>query len=177
MAPEKVYWIQTSDGRCLAMSSEDVGILVNMMTTLSFLFFGHPKMRAKVLKTTNDGIEILEIDPSLQVSQSSFILLWTCVRGVASLPARSDESRLIELEETMVKLGGCESLEKRLRDHSANPLTPEEDTEGKYIWRFRRKSRHSTCFEISSYEQLDDFSCASMQRDGDYIIQYLRKRR
>ena len=119
MAPGKVYWIQTSDGRCLAMSSEGVDILLDMMPTLSFLFFGHPQMRTKVLKTTKDGTEILEIDPALQVSQSSFILLLTCARGAAPLPHKWDVHRLMELEKTMVKLGGCESLEKRLRDHRA----------------------------------------------------------
>jgi len=46
---------------------------------------------------------------------------------------------LTELVETILTLGGCEVLEQRLQNHSANPSTPQEDTENKYLWQMIHK--------------------------------------
>ena len=177
MAPDKIYWIQTSDRRCLAMSEGDVDNLVQEMPTLSFLLFGHPQMQPKTLKKSKDGIEILEIDPALQVSRASFIFLVNCLRGATPLPARADESQSKDLAETMVTLGGCESLEQRLRDQSTNPLTPEEDTEDKYLWQVIHQSEFSN-FSIPPDYANAGYTFAAMGTKGYNMHQYyLRKPR
>lgn len=105
------------------------------MPTLKFLLMGHPNMQAKPVKKAPDGMQVLEIPVELQVSKTSFLLLVGCLFGADKLPPRGTaDSRLTELTETMLTLGGCTTLEEKLKHHSNNPMTPEEDTDERYTW-------------------------------------------
>jgi hypothetical protein len=140
------------------MDGARLEILVENMPTLQFLLFGHPNMQSKTVGKVNDGSVLLEIDPALGVSKSSFVLLLNCLFRAQSLPPRSGgNSRRDELVETIATLGGCASLERRLREQGENPLTPAEDTTGAYCWSVVEKYRT---------DQLDQYTSRDMRREG-----------
>ena len=174
---EQHYWISCSDGGHVFMKGEHLETLLDAMPTLRFLLFGHPNMQTKALeKNENDGSILLEIDPALEVTKSSFILLVNCLFKTKPLPSRTDESRLTELEETVRTLGGCDDLEKRLKDCSANPLIPKEDTSDSFEWTF---------LETETYMPIDEddvrklreagFSYCSWAKDGSLNRHIFRK--
>jgi hypothetical protein len=151
------YWICCSDGGHVFMKGGDLEKLLDAMPTLRFLLFGHPNMQPKPLeKNANDGSILLEIDPALEVSKSSFILLVNCLFNTTALPPRTAEgSRLLELEETVRTLGGCDDLEKRLKDCSTNPLTPKQDTTAAFDWTI-----------LESHMPIDENSVRELRKEG-----------
>lgn len=175
-AVDKIYWIKCSDGLCVSMSQANVESLCDHMPTLRFLLLGHPRMQPKELPTLSDGTtQVLDIPADLQVSRSSFVLLINCLYGVEPLPPRESNrrsSRLKELAETLVVLGGCQALEERLRHHHTgsviNPMTPEEDIEDKYDWHMTEDAAYTDRmfgkalikegYTLASVEARDDYS-------------------
>ena len=73
--PEKLYWIQCSDGASVIMSQNNVKALVDAMPILRYLLLEHFGMTPKQLIKGNDGMEILESLTELDVKKKSFILL------------------------------------------------------------------------------------------------------
>lgn len=134
----KHYFISCADGS-LAIDQSRVDALCDLMPILRNLLFGHPQMEPKTLEKVN-GTPVLEIPPALQVDKSCFLLLLKCSMGVKPLPPRQSFDSKV-LEETMDKLGGCKSLEKKLQKQNATPLpkyypkTPQDDLEERFLWK------------------------------------------
>lgn len=133
--PQQIYWIGCSGTGYVLMEEERLENVFDEMPTLRYLLMGHPQMAQPSIQQRADGTKVLEIPHELEIHQSSFLLLVNCLVGMEPLPPRNaPNSRLTELSETVTKLGGCVSLENRVKDRTANPMTPEEDVENQYTW-------------------------------------------
>ncbi|CAB9524362.1 expressed unknown protein [Seminavis robusta] len=139
----KYYWIGCSGSGYVCMSEERLGSLLDMMPTLRFLLFGHPRMQPKKLQQSTDGATLVEISHELEISKKSFILLVNCVLGAEPLPARGTP-KLTQLVDAMTTLGGCEQLEASLKNLQTNPLTPQDDTNNEYVWHVLQTLKYSS---------------------------------
>eukprot|EP00977_Amphora_coffeiformis_P013136 scaffold3396_cov176-Amphora_coffeaeformis.AAC.9 len=188
-APEKMYWIQCSDGSSLIMGQNKLEVLLEAMPIFRCLLMGHPNMARKPFNTRSDGTEILEIPPELDVKKKSFLLLIDSffeTKPLACFIDDGDDNKdgdcndnvLEDLRGTLNTLGGCEVLEKRLaKVHPRyNPLTPGEDVNDEYIWDVVED------YQRPSHENLHKrgFSFASIFVDSDGIAGrffYFRKKK
>lgn len=136
--PQQIYWIGCSGTGYIVMDEERLTTILEGMPTLRFLLMGHPQMAETKIEQRDDGTKVVEIPVELQIQQSSFLLLINCLLENEPLPPRNkqgdDSSRLTELSETITKLGGCPVLENRLKDLTANPMTPEDDVNREFAW-------------------------------------------
>lgn len=131
--PTKMYWIECSGTGLVAMDDVRLDVMFEKMPSLKFLLMGHPNMKKKDLRRNKDGTEILVIHKELGISKSSFVLLVNNVFNNITHPHH--ESRLDELIDTIVTLGGCSSLEHHLTcKQQNNPMTPSEDVDHKFDW-------------------------------------------
>lgn len=161
---QKVYSVGCCGTGYVAMSEERAEQIFTLMPTLRFLLLGHPQMaHKKVVERDDDGVTILEIPEEFDVTKESFLLLINCLFEAEPLPARCgrkkerDDGRLKDLIETMATLGGCDVLERRLKDHHANPLTPEDDSNDRYEWHILRYGK---------YHDIDDHEMVRMKKYG-----------
>ena len=193
MSTEKHYLIECSKTGYVTMSEKRLEELFDMMPTLRFILLGHPNMKQNNVKVTTTGMPILVIPDYLNVSVDSFITLVNCAFDIEPLPSRlvlhegtkgylSSESKngisMKVLTDTITKLGGCDVLEQRLRNRTDDgPLTPEEDTGGKYIWSILHCSNATAiyCIDVDAYTS-KGFSFAGVKEDGIYRNYFFRKK-
>ena len=181
----KNFYIGCSGNGYISIGEERLEELLGMMPTLRFLLFGHPNMKQNNPKILKNGTQVLEIPNELQVSKTSFLLLVNCIFQVEPLPRRLVNNgiggtRMDKLIETMTTLGGCATLEERLREHSySNPLFPDEDVQERFHWlTLRKKSYLSVCmYDHDNFVKAGfHYVSTDPQKDeNDVLTHYYRK--
>ena len=144
-------------------------------------------MKQNKPKLLKNGTQVLEIPNELQVTKKSFLLLVNCIFQAEPLPRRdvhgTGETRLDQLIETMATLGGCATLEERLRNHSFNnPLTPDEDVNDKYVWQVLGKSKYASGLDSDDQQDFVEngffYTGTATESDANGILHhYFRKKK
>ena len=158
------------------MSKERVEMLCEKMPILGHLWFGHPNMKPKALKCRDDGVKILTISEELRVvvGKDDFVRMVNCILGLQRLPPIGS-IRYDEFINTMTTLGGCPSMEAKLRSLQTEPLTGEEDIHCLYQWQVIFGHIFDSTTEMM---MKNGYSLASIQKDdqGRPVTTYFRKR-
>lgn len=117
----------------VAVSGSRLEKLFDLMPTLQYLLLGNQTVLKK--SDQGKGLPILVIPSELKVTKKSFLLLLHNALELDFLPLPGS-AEWSDLLTTITNLGGCEALEERLKNCilKRGPMTPEEDTEGKYNW-------------------------------------------
>ena len=168
------YWIECCDGNMVPVEKGRLRELLKLMPILEYLLFGHPQMAPKVLKI-RDGMTVLQIPPDLGINGATFVLVMNCALEITPLPV-TDKANL--LCEAVAVLGGCESLEKRMRHIDFySPLSPEEDTQNKFDWQLFVKSvyRDINMYDTKDYIELG-YSFVSRTMVENNQVMYLFRR-
>mmetsp|Transcript_16855 Transcript_16855/g.36512 ORF Transcript_16855/g.36512 Transcript_16855/m.36512 type:complete len:211 (+) Transcript_16855:109-741(+) len=166
-------------GGCVAVSTERLHRLFQLMPILRMILLGHPAMR--VADDSPNGISrLLSLHDDYQVSHHAFSQLLVCALGISELPeGRDDREQLVTVANI---LGGCVQMEERVQQVNASEqeqanrasisarrgeaVTPATDTFGMFEWRSVGPQYCYMGIENAANLQTEGFEYAGAQEVG-----------